>query len=87
MSPEDQHRDAVQAAHEWTDEERRKQTGGWLSGGCADDAGPGTFVVYEERPVNSTEPRAVREGNVVWVDGGSGPGFMSPVPDGPEERR
>lgn len=52
----------------------------WLSGPCDDDDPPGTFLVFEDRPEGSEEPRVVREGNMVWVDSGSGPGFEVPVP-------
>ncbi|MEV6851378.1 hypothetical protein [Actinoplanes sp. NPDC051411] len=81
MEPEERREDAEEAAREWRDEERRKKySGGWLSGGCADDAEPGVFVVFEDRPEGSTEPEAVRKGNVIWVDSGSGPGFSFPAP-------
>lgn len=63
-----------------TPEEQRDWSGGWLSGGCADDAPPPTILVFEDRPEGSEEPRVVREGNMVWIDTGSGPGAMAPVP-------
>lgn len=84
MSPEDRHQDAVEAAREWSALQREKYTGGWLSGGCADDAEPGTFLVFEDRPADSTEPPVVREGNVIWVDTGSGSGVEVRAPEGRE---
>jgi hypothetical protein len=80
VSPEERREDGEDAAIEWRDEERqkaleKKYSGGWLSGGCADDAPPPTIVVFEDRPEGSSEPPVVRDGNIIWIDSGSGPGF------------
>lgn len=52
----------------------------WISGECADDDQPATFILYEDRPDGTTETTVLRNG-VVWVDSGSGPGFIVPAPD------
>ena len=50
-----------------------------LSRSCDSDEPDPVALVFERRPQGSTEPRVVRDGNVVWVDTGSGPGAMVPL--------
>ena len=54
----------------------------WISGACDDDDAPATFVVYEDRPEGSTVPPVERQGNIIWVDSGSGPGFTVVATEG-----
>ena len=54
----------------------------WISGACSDDDKPAAFVVYEDRPDGSTDTTVLHDGQAFrWVDSGSGPGFLVPLPD------
>jgi hypothetical protein len=52
----------------------------WISGSCDDNDGPATLVIPEDRLGGSEEPPTVRQGTIIWVDTGSGPGFTPAAP-------